>query len=151
MKYLLIILAFTSTCLFAACTAEAKSADPIYTSWLNNDAVGGYDVVSYYAGKPLEGSDKYSFEYQGAVWKFSTQANLDLFKTNPDAFIPQYGGYCAWAVANGKLAKGAPEHWHVRDGKLYLNYNGRIQDKWESDIPGFIAQGDANWPDLLND
>lgn len=129
--------------------AYAASADPIYTPWRNNDAVGGYDVVSFYSGKPLDGDDRYIAEHKGALWAFSSQANLDLFKTNPNAFTPQYGGYCAWAAANGKLAKGAPEYWHIRDGKLYLNYNKRIQQQWDKDIPGFIEKADRNWPDLL--
>ena len=124
-------------------------SDPIYTALRDNDAVGGYDVVSFYSGKPLTGKPAYQALHLGAVWSFSTQANLDLFRTNPDAFIPQYGGYCAWAAANGKLAKGTPQHWHIRDGKLYLNYNQRIQEQWNKDIPGFIAKADANWPELL--
>jgi len=126
-------------------------SDPIYTSWRDNVAVGGHDVVSFYSGKPLEGKKDISYRYLGADWRFSTQANLDLFKTNPDAFIPQYGGYCAWAAAHGKLAKGSPKYWHVRDGKLYLNFNQRIQDQWEKDIPGFIIKADADWPAILSD
>ncbi len=126
-------------------------SDPIYTSWRDNVAVGGHDVVSFYSGKPLEGKKDISYTYLGADWRFSTQANLDLFKTNPDAFVPQYGGYCAWAAAHGKLAKGSPKYWHVRDGKLYLNFNKRIQDQWEKDIPGFIIKADADWPAILSD
>lgn len=129
----------------------SADSDAIYTSWRDNVAVGGYDVVSFYSGKPLEGKDEFMQTYMDAEWKFSSRANLDLFRTNPDAFVPQYGGYCAWAAANGKLAKGSPEHWHVRDGKLYLNFNKRIQKKWDKDIPGFIKKADANWPDLLSD
>lgn len=129
--------------------AQAGS-DPIYTSWRDNVAVGGHDVVSFYSGKPLEGKTDFVQNYLDAEWRFSSQANLDLFRTNPTAFVPQYGGYCAWAAANGKLAKGAPENWHVRDGKLYLNYNDRIQKKWNKDIPGFISKADANWPKLLD-
>ena len=135
-----------------ACSApisSAASADPIYTAWRDNDAIAGYDAVSFFSGKPLKGDGRYQADHLGATWTFSSQANLDLFKTNPDAFVPQYGGYCAWAAAKGKLAKGSPEHWHVRDGKLYLNYNSRIQQQWEQDIPGFIEQADANWPELL--
>jgi len=89
-------------------------------------------------------------EYMGAEWKFSTQANLDLFTANPEAFAPQYGGYCAWALAKGKLAKGRPEHWSVEDGKLYLNFNKKIKKRWEKDKVNFIVQGDENWPSVLD-
>ena len=131
-------------------SAHAAKA-PVYTSWQNNIAVGGYDSVSFFSGVPLEGDKAYSYEYMGAIWRFSTRGNLKLFKTNPKAFAPQYGGYCAWALAEGKLAKGSPKYWRVEDGKLYLNFNGRIQGRWESDIPGFITAGDANWPKVLED
>jgi len=46
------------------------------------------------------------------------------------------------------LAHGDPEAWKIVNGKLYLNYNRNIQKKWERDIPGFIAKGDSNWPQL---
>ena len=68
----------------------------------------------------------------------------------PDAFLPQYGGYCAWAVANGYTAKGDPRNWKIVGGKLYLNYNDEIQSRWVKDIPGFIHKGDGNWPIVLD-
>ena len=149
MKIIVTLLAFAGA--FLAPVPALADSDPIYTSWRDNVAVGGYDVVSFYSGKPIEGQKDIVYSHLGADWRFSNQANLDLFKTNPDAFIPQYGGYCAWAVANGKLAKGSPKNWHVRDGKLYLNFNARIQDRWERNIPGFIASADQAWPDILTD
>ena len=74
-----------------------------------------------------------------------------MFEANPEAFAPQYGGYCAWAVAGGKLAKGSPKHWHIEDGKLYLNYNGKIKDRWTADKANFITQANEEWPDILKD
>ncbi len=136
---------------FSALALPAQAGgDKIYTSWKNDQAVGGYDVVSFYSGKPLEGSKQFRQTYMDAEWRFSSQANLDLFRTNPSAFVPQYGGYCAWAIAKGKLAKGSPEYWHIRDGKLYLNFNARIQEQWVQDIPGFIKEADAKWPEILD-
>jgi len=135
---------------FAPLTAYADSP-AIYTSWRDNIAVGGYDVVSFYSGKPLEGNAEHIIAYKGAVWQFSTEANLDLFTNNPDAFVPQYGGYCAWALAKNKLAKGSPEYWHVKDGKLYLNFNKRIAKRWKKKIPEFIENADARWPEILVD
>lgn len=142
--------------IFALCLLGAScspmgdaSKAAIYTSWQDEVAVGGYDVVSFYSGKPLQGRETFSARYANADWYFSSRANRDLFNTNPMAFVPQYGGYCAWAVAHNKLAKGSPEFWHVRDGQLYLNFNARIQEQWDQDIPGFIKQANSNWPDIL--
>jgi len=148
MKYFLIILAALFAPLTVAAPAWAGS-DAVYTSWKDNVAVGGYDAVSYFSGKPVEGSPQYSFAYNGADWQFATQANRDLFAANPEAFAPQYGGYCAWAISQNKLAKGSPKHWHIEDGKLYLNYNKRIQKRWESDISGFVQTAETNWPTVL--
>lgn len=148
MKTIMITLALAFTTVAAA---PVMAADPIYTSWKNNLAVGGYDTVSFFSGKPQAGKKELSFDYAGAEWRFATRGNLDLFKTNPEAFMPQYGGYCAWAVAKNKLAKGSADHWHVEDGKLYLNFNARIKRRWDKDIPGFVSAAQDNWPDILKD
>ena len=148
MKKIIIILALL---LSALSTTSVWAADSIYTSWKNNLAVGGYDTVSFFSGKPQDGKEEFRYDYAGAEWHFSTRGNLDLFKTNPEAFMPQYGGYCAWAVASNKLAKGNPKYWHVEDGKLYLNFNARIQRRWEKDIPLFVNDANENWPAILED
>ncbi len=143
-------LALFSVLFILACTPSAYAEkDAIYTSWQNNLAVQGFDVVSFYSGKPQEGKAEFSTVYKKARWQFSSEANLDLFQTNPNAFIPQYGGYCAWAVANGKLAKGSSKYWHVEDGRLYLNFNSRIQEKWDKDRAEFISLANEKWPEIL--
>lgn len=148
MKTIMLTLALAFTTVSAA---PVLAADSIYTSWKNNLAVGGYDTVSFFSGKPQDGKKDFTFDYAGAEWRFATRGNLDLFKTNPNAFMPQYGGYCAWAVAQNKLAKGSPQHWHVEDGKLYLNFNARIKRRWDKDISGFVTSAETNWPEILKD
>ena len=129
--------------------AHAKS-DQIYTSWRNNLAVGGYDVVSYHQNSPVKGNVAYATDWNGAHWLFASQDNLDKFVDNPEQYAPAYGGYCAWALAEGKLAKGSPKHWTIKDGRLFLNFNKKIQDRWLKDIDGFIERGDKNWPSVLD-
>ena len=85
----------------------------------------------------------------GATWRFSTEANRDAFAANPEKYAPQYGGYCAYAVSEGYTASTTPEAWKIVDGKLYLNYSKDVQKIWEQDIPGRIANGDKNWPKVL--
>ena len=137
--------------MFSAAAPAYADKPAIYTSWQNNLAISGYDTVSFFSGKPLAGKPEFTYVYDGAEWRFSTRGNLELFKTNPDAFMPQYGGYCAWAVAMGKLAKSSPEHWSVEDGKLYVNFNARIQRRWEKDITGFVRKANDEWPAILKD
>ena len=125
--------------------------DQIYTTFFSNAGAGGYDVVAYFTdGKPVEGDDKISAEYNNADWYFSSNDHLEKFKANPELYVPQYGGYCAWAVANGDIASGDPMQWTLLNNKLYLNYNADIQAKWTADRDNLIILGDKNWPDVLN-
>ncbi|EON93589.1 YHS domain-containing protein [Marinobacter lipolyticus SM19] len=124
--------------------------DPVYTGFLSNTGAGGYDTVSYFqAGEPIRGSTKYITEYMGATWRFSTAENLALFEETPERYAPAYGGYCAWAVSQGYLAKGDPQHWAIRYGRLFLNYDESVQNRWLKDTEAFIRQADANWPKVL--
>ena len=132
-------------------TPAFAAEDEIYTSFFSSASAGGYDVVAYFTdGKPVKGDDQYTTEYKDAEWKFASQENLDLFKENPDMYAPQYGGYCAWAVANGSTASGDPLQWSVVNNKLYLNYDAEIQAMWASDRDNLIVMGDKNWPGVLN-
>lgn len=133
-------------------TAPASAAAPeVFTGRFSDLAVGGYDPVAYFvAGAPTKGSKDFAFDYNGAVWRFSSAENLEKFKANPTAYAPQYGGYCAWAVAQGYTAPGNPQNWAVRNGKLYLNYNDKVQSDWLKDPDGFIAKANANWPSVLD-
>lgn len=113
-------------------------------------AINGYDTVAYFTvGKPVKGQDGLVHEWMGAKWKFSSQANLDLFKANPEKYAPQYGGYCAFGVAQGALVKVEPDQFTVRDGKLYLNFDADVQAKWLRDPAGFIKAADAKFQGLL--
>lgn len=113
-------------------------------------AIRGYDPVAYFTtGGPQQGSDQFVTEYQGATWKFASQEHLDLFEADPEKYAPQYGGYCAYGVAQGALVKIEPENWSIIDGKLYLNYDDDVQKKWERDVPGFIGSADSRFTQLL--
>lgn len=131
--------------------ASAFAAPEIYTGRFSNTALQGYDTVAYFTeGRPVQGSSDFTTEYKGVVWKFSSQANLDLFLADPEAYTPQYGGYCAWAVAKGQLAKGSAQQWYIEDGKLYLNLNRNIKSRWIEDREALIEDADANWPTVLD-
>ena len=97
----------------------------------------------------MEGSSEFTHLWKGAVWRFSSAENRALFVSDPEAYAPQYGGYCAQALSDGALASTIPEAWKIVDGKLYLNYSLQAQQEWESDIPGKIARADGFWPDVI--
>ncbi len=148
LKLLLLAAAFAAP---LAVVAPAQADGGVYVGVDGtNIAVGGYDTVSYFQGDgvPVVGDAKYTVEYNGAEWHFSSQANADTFKTNPEAYAPQFGGHCAWAMSRGALAPGDPTIYKIVDGKLYLNFNKEVQDMWVKDIPGFIAKAKVAWVDI---
>jgi len=135
---------------FVAMLAPAARAGiaPIYAE--DGIAIDGTDPVAYFTeSAPVAGSPKITHDWNGATWQFSSQENKHAFASEPEAYAPQYGGYCAYAVSEGYTASTTPRAWKIVDGKLYLNYSRRIQRKWERDIPGRIASGDANWPTII--
>ena len=140
----LLMAALTVTLLPPMAAAQAVFAE-------NGVALRGHDPVAYFTeGRPVRGLPEHAADWGGATWHFASAANRAAFLADPEAHAPQYGGFCAWAVAQGYTAPIDPNAWQIVDGKLYLNYNARIQRRWERDIPGFIAQADANWPGLAN-
>ena len=121
----------------------------VYTKGKSKLAVSGYDPVAYFIEKTAKkGSKKHTHVYMDAEYRFASKENLAAFKEDPEAYLPQYGGYCAWAVANGYTYRASPKHWSVVDGKLYLNFNGQVKKMWSEDIPRRIAEGDRNWPSV---
>jgi YHS domain-containing protein len=110
-------------------------------------ALKSYDPVAYFAdGKPTKGADQYSFQWKGATYRFASAENLQRFKADPEKYLPQYGGYCAYAMSLDRIADIDPHRWAIVGGKLYLN-NGRIaQDLWSLNKSGNIASADRNWP-----
>ncbi len=137
--------------IFGASTFASAEEDAVYTGTFSSEAVSGYDAVAYFtAGKAVKGMDKFTAHYMGAEWLFSSKENMDLFKKDPAKYAPQFGGYCAWAVSHGYTASADPEAWKIVDGKLYLNYNKHVQERWSEDIPTYIKDGEVNYPNLVD-
>lgn len=117
-------------------------------------AADGADVVAYFSldadANGVRGSDEFVTEWNGAMWSFASAENKATFEADPEAYAPQFGGYCAWAVSQGYTAHGDRNAWSIKGGKLYLNFNNRIRNRWLKDPSGFIAKGEANWPNVLS-
>ncbi len=127
--------------LAAAAISPAEAGNQLPT------AISGFDAVSYHQGDaPQRGEARFNHFWNGAVWFFSSEANRDAFRADPEAFAPAYDGYCAWAASQGYIAPGDPLIYEVVDGQLYLQVHPRAQELWQADIPAHIAQGAENWP-----
>ena len=112
-------------------------------------ALQGYDAVAYTKdNQPSKGNAKFQVEWKGAKWYFANEAHQQLFQDNPEAYAPQYGGFCAYAASQGAKAPVDPKVFTVYKNKLYLNLNRQIQRVWEKRKDVFIQLADRKWPSL---
>jgi YHS domain-containing protein len=150
MRKLLTALALALAAFTSASPAFADER-PVYTAPFSSVGVSGYDVVAYFTdSRPVRGTTQFRTTHQNVEYRFASAEHLAAFRANPARYLPQYGGYCAWAVSQGYTASANPNNWRIVDGKLYLNYNSEIQRRWEGDIPGHIRNANANWPRVLS-
>ena len=120
----------------------------------NKVAVQGYDVVSYFKqNKAVKGKKELAVNYEGVIYYFSSQTNIDTFKKSPASFEPQYGGWCAFAMGDsGDKVEVDPETFKILDGKLYLFYNAFFNNtlkSWNKDEVNLKKKADANWKNFI--
>lgn len=112
-------------------------------------AIHGYDPVAYFEqGQAEPGDRSILYEYQGVNWAFSSEDNKQLFLQTPQRYIPQYGGYCSYAASRNYVSDADPTAWQIVGGKLYLNYNNRVQRTWASELDQNIKDANTHWPNL---
>jgi YHS domain-containing protein len=134
--------AVLSTILFA--TAMAAGVDVNATT--TGLAMRGYDPVSYFQGAPAEGDLAHTAEFNGATYRFASEANKEKFVAAPEKYAPAYGGYCAFGTAMGFKFDGDPKIWKIVDNKL--NLSKKVQGRWESELNELIEQADNKWVNI---
>ncbi len=110
----------------------------------------GYDPVAYFTGgKAQKGLETITATNAGLTWRFANAAHKAAFEKEPAKYLPQYGGFCAWGVANGKLFDIDPaDGWTITDGKLFVVFNGDILKLFKADQTALVAKAEQNWPKL---
>jgi YHS domain-containing protein len=112
-------------------------------------ALHGHDPVAYFTeGRPVAGRAAHRVTMGAATYWFTSDANRQLFEADPAKYLPQYGGYCAYGVAQGVKPDIDPTAFRVVDGKLFLNLSPSVQRRWQQDIPGYVERANQNWPSL---
>jgi YHS domain-containing protein len=116
-------------------------------------ALQGYDPVAYFTqNKPIKGKSGLEYNHEGITYRFSSPANLDLFKQDPHKYEPQYGGWCAYAMgATNEKVEIDPETFKIVNGKLYLFYHSWINNtllKWNDDETVLRTNADKNWKNI---
>lgn len=136
---------------FAAFAAPADADEPVFHGQ-DGIAIGGYDTVAFFAeGRPVMGRADHAVMWKGVVWHFVSARNQEVFESNPRAYAPRFGGYCAYAVSQGYLASGSPVNWQIVDGRLYVLHSGAIHRMWQPAAADLIAQAMGNWPGILRE
>jgi YHS domain-containing protein len=145
MKYFITILLFSISTTFFSQNYNTKQGF----------VAEGYDVVSYFNNKAEKGNKEFTTEFDGAKFRFSSKENLDLFKKYPKKYVPQYGGYCAYAIGlKGEKVDINPKTFEIRDGKLYLFYDSwgtNTFELWKKEgAEKLQKQADVNWTKISN-
>ncbi|MDR6830794.1 YHS domain-containing protein [Bosea sp. BE271] len=131
--------------LTGASTVAAIAADSI--NQVDGVALHGFDPVAYFVQKrPLKGDPEITYQHNGVTYEFYSASNLELFKKSPEKYIPQYGGFCAFAVAAGAKADIDPYAYAINDGKLYLNFSTDKRDSFQKKPTENVAKANGNWP-----
>ncbi len=112
-------------------------------------AIAGYDPVAYFTDhQAIPGKPEFAASFGGAIWQFASAEHRAAFQQAPERYVPQYGGHCAWAVAEGYSAHGDPKSWHIAGDKLYLTFSPSVQAHWLQGVAGYIEKADAKWQGL---
>jgi len=147
-RFALAFLATIALSLTVACGEEYRERLNVTESGV---AIEGYDPVAYFEqNEPRQGNPEITAEHEGATYSFSSEANRDLFQATPDKYLPEYGGWCAYAMANDEKVKMNPETYKIVDGKLYLFFNewyNNTLPSWNEQEDQLINQAEDNWSD----
>ncbi len=140
------------TAMFAAIAVAGLAHAGVDTGTDNNDVIlAGHDAVAYFTeNRPVLGSADYTASYAGAIYRFASAENRDLFRADPAKYAPAYGGYCALGTSFGKKFQVDGKAFRVVDGQLYVNKNLEVYATWKKDIPGNIEKADGYWPRIKN-
>jgi len=159
-KVVTVVAAVVAVLVLAAVAGMAylNRSRPAFNVAADGVALSGYDPVSYFAeggGQPRPGEAAITAEHQGRRYRFVSTENRDRFVADPQRFEPQYGGWCAYAVANGYKFEVDPESYMIADDRLLLFYRGMLGDargEFEKEgVDGGVQKADANWPKLGTD
>lgn len=151
---------FTQTCLitvvissllFYACQIP-DSGTKFISRTTNGLAIAGYDTVAYHTiDAAAKGKPEYEYVWGGAKWLFSNAENRDRFAAAPEAYAPEYGGFCSWSISENNLMEADPNAWKLIDGKLYLIQSETVKKNWEKNQANLIEKGNKNWLTINKD
>ena len=131
---------------FAIFNVQAYAADE-----LDIQALEGRDPVAYQVdGKAIRGDGFILSKYKGMDYLFTCKDHKETFDKNPEKYIPQFGGWCAFGMSVGKKFHADTEAFVVYGGKLYVNVNQDILKKLKDDLAENVKKAEANRTKIKN-
>ncbi|HRH39055.1 MAG TPA: YHS domain-containing (seleno)protein, partial [Flavobacteriales bacterium] len=83
------------------------------------------------------------------TFHFANKTHLELFNKDPERYLPQYGGWCAYAIgAKNEKVEVDPATFKIIDGKVYLFYNAFFTNTlttWNQNETKLHKDADAHW------
>jgi len=110
-------------------------------------AIQGYDPVAYFTdGKPVRGTADFEYQWDEHTYRFASAQHRELFKADPVHYAPQFGNYCAMALALGKIVKADPENWLISENRLYVfgSPAPKGPELFQKDLAGNITRANQN-------
>lgn len=151
MKTLKTVITLMAFVLTITLSAQDKMANNIDNS---NIALEGYSPVSYLdLGLAQRGSKEFKSEHNNVAYYLTSAEQKATFDKNPNKYLPEYGGFCAFGTYAGAKFRVDPNKFIVKDGKYYLYLNNVELDAkqlWlaENDHNKLKSTADANWKKL---
>jgi len=153
-RQLLIALSVVAVSVAAASVVFAEPATQPSRVLVNVDksglAIQGRDPVAYFTdNKAVPGDPGIPSVHNGATYRFTSAEHKAMFDADPAKYEPQFGGYCAYGTSKNKLVEITPEAFNIVDGRLLLQYDQGVREKFNKDVGGNLHKADANWPGLV--
>jgi YHS domain-containing protein len=141
------IIRFTSAAILTLSAAQVFAGD-FYED--KGVALDSYDAVSYFdpAPDPILGVKELSYEYKGSQFHFITSGHMRSFASNPEKYAPQFDGFDAYGVSQGRKVGAHPRVFAIIDGKLYMFSDLESRRNWKKDVTGNIARAGEHWSEV---
>jgi len=138
---------------FASAAVLALSAAQVFAGDFYEDkgvALNSYDPISYFTSTqdPIPGVKDLRFDYKGSKFYFVTPSHQHTFASDPAKYAPQYDGFDAYGVSQGRKVGGHPRVFAVVDGKLYMFSDLESRKNWKKDVSGNIARASEQWTEV---
>jgi YHS domain-containing protein len=145
MKKLLVVVMLFSVLSTLASAKELLNLDG------SGVAIRGYDPVAFFTdSRPVKGDSQFQSEFRGAKYYFVSAEHKAIFDKEPAKYEPQFGGYCAYGASKGHKARVKIEAWQIVNGRLLMQYDLEVKDKFNEDQLGNLQKADQNWPGLVD-